>query len=446
MATLVNGCPDIAASYPAPKGSRSLRQQLLSSAAWSLTGAVISRSLNFAAWVVCARLLGKTAFGALSMIQSTVGMFGVLAGMGLGLTATKYVAELHHRDKERTGRVLGLCFISTLLCGGAVSLGVFLWAGTLARHILADFSLGTPLAIGAGLVCLNAMNGYQTGALAGLEAFRTIARVAFWTGMLSFPIIFTCVWVGGLNGAVVGLVISLVSSYFINRGALAVECAKAGIKPRVWGSSSELAILWQFSLPALLTSVLVSPAMWLCNTWLIHRTGGFAELGVYGAADRFRMAMLFIPASVFSTIVPMLCRLHGENDRKGLRTVLRTNLLLNVTIISLPAMGVALGARPLMRMFGAEYVEGSAILAVLALSAVPEALNTILGQPLIASAMWVRFCFDVLLVSTLLLVAKMLIPPYGGLGLAVAYATAFALTSGALGIFVRSQMNAGRIS
>jgi len=43
-------------------------------------------------WIVVARILGKEEFGQLAIVQSTVGMLGVIAGLGLGLTATKHVA------------------------------------------------------------------------------------------------------------------------------------------------------------------------------------------------------------------------------------------------------------------------------------------------------------------------------------------------------------------
>src|ERR1022692_3038167 len=42
------------------------------------------------------------------MIQSTVGMLGIFAGLGLGITATKYVAELRSHDPERAGRIIAL--------------------------------------------------------------------------------------------------------------------------------------------------------------------------------------------------------------------------------------------------------------------------------------------------------------------------------------------------
>ena len=69
--------------------------RLAMGAFWSMAGAVISRGLMLAAWVLVARMLGKTGYGELGMIQSTVGMFGVFAGFGFGLTATKHVAEFY---------------------------------------------------------------------------------------------------------------------------------------------------------------------------------------------------------------------------------------------------------------------------------------------------------------------------------------------------------------
>src|SRR5580698_9969778 len=64
---------------------------------WSLVGAVLARGLGVASSIIVARVLGITAFGEFTIIQSTVGLFGTFAGLGLGITATKYVAELRER-------------------------------------------------------------------------------------------------------------------------------------------------------------------------------------------------------------------------------------------------------------------------------------------------------------------------------------------------------------
>ena len=54
---------------------------------------MLSRALSLAAAILVARTLGKVVYGELGIIQSTVGMFGTLAGFGMGTTSSKFVAE-----------------------------------------------------------------------------------------------------------------------------------------------------------------------------------------------------------------------------------------------------------------------------------------------------------------------------------------------------------------
>ncbi|MDQ3920568.1 MAG: oligosaccharide flippase family protein, partial [Acidobacteriota bacterium] len=58
--------------------------------------------------VIAARCLGRKGYGELGIIQSTVGMFQVFAGFGLGLTATKYVAEFKRQNPERAGHIIAV--------------------------------------------------------------------------------------------------------------------------------------------------------------------------------------------------------------------------------------------------------------------------------------------------------------------------------------------------
>ena len=96
----------------------SLSGRFARGAFWALLGTAIAQGLHLVSSLAVARLLGKVGFGELGMINSTVGMFGVFAGLGLGLTATKYIAELRLRDPERAGRILGLSYLMAMVSGG----------------------------------------------------------------------------------------------------------------------------------------------------------------------------------------------------------------------------------------------------------------------------------------------------------------------------------------
>src|SRR6202034_32333 len=74
---------------------------------WSLVGAVLSRLLGLFASIFVARMIGKVGLGELGIVQSTVGMFSTLAGLGLGLTATKHVAEHRIVNPVLAGETIG---------------------------------------------------------------------------------------------------------------------------------------------------------------------------------------------------------------------------------------------------------------------------------------------------------------------------------------------------
>src|ERR1051326_6670716 len=392
------------------------------------------------AWIACARILGKVSFGQLSMVQSTTGVFGVFAGMGLGLTATKYVAELRNSDPQRAGRILGLAQLAAIGGGVAISVVLIVSSRFLATRTLAEPGLALPLALGSGLVLFGALNGYQVGALAGFEAFRTVAKVNVWAGLLSFPCIVAGARFGQVKGAVAGLVLALLINWFLNQIALRRECSRAGLNLSMAGGLQELPVLVHFSMPALLASALVSPAMWLCNAWLVRQPNGYAELGVYAAADRWRLAILFIPASIAGPALSMLSNLRGDGHTASFKRLFRANLALTVGLVALLSIAIGATAPLLMRLFGSSYANGSRVLAVLACSAIAESLNTFLGQPLVTQSMWRRFGFDALLISTLLTSAWFLIPRWKGVGLAASYGLAFVLTSCLLLIYQRKQV------
>src|SRR5690242_3808036 len=84
--------------------AESLRGRFARGIVWSLLGAVMAQGSSLVASVITARLLGPGTFGQYGMIQSTVVMLGIFAGLGLGLTSTKYVAEFRTQDPARAAR------------------------------------------------------------------------------------------------------------------------------------------------------------------------------------------------------------------------------------------------------------------------------------------------------------------------------------------------------
>lgn len=423
----------------APSGR--LSERVKRAVTWSCAGAVFLRASSFAAWVFCGRYLGKAAFGELSIVVSTAGTLGILAGMGLGVTVTRYTAEYRSVDAARAGRVIGLTLLLVSLSAGLVTALMFLAAPLMGTDLLLAPHMVPALRIAVLLIGLNALNACQTGALTGLEAFRSLACVNLWSGLCSLPLVVLCTRQAGLAGAVWGLVAAQAVNCVLNQIALRSECRRSGVSCSMSGCRHELPMLWQSALPALLSSALLLPAVWSCSAWLARQSGGYEQLGLYAAADRWRLLILFAPGSLAGTALPILSNLRGCEDGSGFQRIFRTYALANVLLAFVPAVAVAVAARPLLSVFGSAYPEAWPVLTVLALAAGSEAMNTALGQAVVAESMWRRFGFDALLVITLGSCAWLLVPRWGALGLAAAFLCAYSVVAATLWRYSRHSLS-----
>jgi O-antigen/teichoic acid export membrane protein len=401
--------------------------RLATGAFWSLSGAMISRALGLAASVFVARVLGKESFGALGIIQSTVGMFQIFAGFGLGLTATKYVAEFRRSDPAKAGRVIGLSTIVATSTGLLMLLALVILAPWLAKHTLAQPSLAFPLRLSAVMLLLGALIGAQTGALAGFEEFKTIARINLFAGLANFPLMLIAVYYAGLPGAIVALTAGMGVNWLLNHFALRSAIRKADISISFSDAGEELKVLWRFSTPAVLGGLMVGPATWICNAMLVNRAGGYGEMGVFNAANQWRGAILFLPNVLAAIILPVLSNLRGEGDRPRYKKVLLYNIWFNGGVTLCVALVISLAAPLIMSSYGVGFREHYLVLVFLSLSAVLNATIGVIGQAIASEdRMWAGTFLNLLWACALVAATWFLIG-YGAVGLAIAVLLAYAL-------------------
>ena len=394
---------------------------------WSMAGAVISRGLMLVASILVARMLGKEVFGEYGIIRSTVGMFGVFAGFGLGLTATKHVAEYRQSDPDRAGRIIAISGLFAMLTGGVMALGLFIFAPWLAEHTINAPHLASVLRIGTLILFINALNGAQTGALSGFEAFKTIAYVNLFVGLISFPILICGAWFGGLTGAVWALAVNLGFNWLLNRVALRKEARRHSVPVSFKKCSVEWPILWKFSLPAVLAGSLGGPIYWVCSAMLVNQPNGYAEMGVYTVADQWFVMLLFIPGLLGRVVLPLLSERYSQEDTRQSAKLVVLSMKINLLVI-LPFVLLAGIASPyIMNLYGEEFRSGWPTLVVILLAAAILAAQTPVGQLVAASGrMWTGFVMNVAWAITFVLGAFMLAEG-GSLGLAVAKAASYLL-------------------
>jgi len=406
-----------------PTGS--LRERFAKGVFWSLAGTIIARGLSLLSSIIVARFLGKTGFGELGMLQSTVGMFGVFAGLGLGMTATKYVAEFREKDKPKTGRIIAISSQVAFITSGLTTLVLIIIAPWLATHTLSAPHLANPLRIAAGLLFFGAINGAQTGALSGFEAFKTIAKINFSAGLVSFPLVVAGVKLGGLNGVVSGLVISMVFNYLLNYFAIKKECQKNGVIVDYQNSKQEFSVLWKFSVPAFLSSAMLGPVTWLCNTILVNQPNGYAEMGLFNAANQWRNALLYIPGVLTMPAITLMSGSIGANQILTTQKVyIKTTFLNGIFLLPLVIL-LSIYSPWIMGAYGSGFSSGWLVMVLMLVVTLLLGIMTPTGNLITAAGkMWLGFLMNsgwaiVLILSTYFMVHL------GAKGLALAYLIAY---------------------
>lgn len=399
---------------------------------WSTAGGVISRVLTLVATILIARLLGKTVYGEFGMIQSTVGMFTVLAGFGLGDTATKHVAEFKQSDPCRAGRILGLSGLVASGTGGSMALVLFFFAPWVAEQTLNAAHLADVLRIGAVILFINAVNRAQIGALSGFEAFKPIAYVNVLVGLFSLPTLVFGAWFGGIRGAVCALAINLSLSWLLNHLALRQQARLHKVPFTLKQCGREWPVLWKFSLPAFLAAGVGAPAAWACNALLVNQPDGYAKMGIFSAASQWLTLLLFIPGLLSQVMLPIFSQQLSQNDVRQSKKTLVFAIKVNLLVVLPLVLAASIASPYIMSLYGEEFRGGWPVLIAVVLTAGILSAQVPVARIIQASGrMWIWFSICLGQSVSYLAISALLIH-FGALGLASARAIAYGLQAGVM--------------
>jgi len=399
--------------------------RLARGAFWSLIGTALSKVLSTVAWVIVGRMLGKTGFGEIGMIQNTVGIFGAAAGFGMGIAATKYVAEYRQADPARAGRFIALASTVTWITSGILSLVLVLLAGWLARETLAAPHLAGWLRTSALLLLFSGITGAQTGALSGFEAFKSIAWINLVVGIASFPLMLAGAWWGGVEGALWGLIATAAANAVMNWRALRIQARRCGIRITYAGCWRESKVFWSFNLPGMLNTLLSALVVWAVGTMLARHAEGFGGLGIYNAVLRIKLIPESIAAMLMAPMLPVLSHAFAQRDMADYgRTVVLACIVSCVVII--PAALVQMAAPWLtMLPYGSEFHGGDGVVAWVMVGTAAHSLTWPMGSILISSGrIWFALAVGILQGLVNLGLSAWLVPAMGAAGMALAGAVA----------------------
>lgn len=380
-------------------GSGSIASRIANGAFWSIFGTAAAKLFVLVAGILCANILGKEGYGQLGIVRSTINLFVVFGTAGMGVTATKFIAQYKNTDKEFTEKIASITQGFALFAGCLTAVIVLVAANFLSCHILNAPELTIDIRIGAILLLVTILNGAQNGILSGYEKFQSIAKNTFIASAAEGLLMVVGAKLSGVFGAILGFGLGYICLWLCNRYSINRTFKQYGLTWK-WNSirAQDLKILYKFSLPAALSGILVMPAYWVVRT-LIIRYNGFGELGVYEAADQWRVIILFIPGVLGQIVLPILSNVLEEGSRKSFWKVIWINIGINAVITFFLSIFILFFGDWLMKLNGKEFV-GSAAITYLAFSTVFSSAATVVGNAITSlEKVWTGFAFNLLWAS-----------------------------------------------
>ena len=357
--------------------SRLLNNNLLRDSFWALLGNFLGKGLVLIAGIVVARFLGNESYGEYGMIRNNLTMIAIFSSLGLGYTATKFIAEgkIHNPEQiYQTHKVVThiTCFFSSF-----IAFVVFIFAEPIASWLEAN-ELCYLLRLSAIAIVFNAINATQIGELAGLSAYKDIARNNVVAGFVTFLISVISTYLYNIDGAVFALVISLFANCLLNRLSLSkyLKCIKI-IRAQI----SDYKKIISFSLPIALQESTYSVTHWL-NTIILIKLAGYGELGIYSVATQWMAVMLFIPGALRNVALSHLS--SNNDDVQKNKKMLMQLIFVNVLGTVIPFLIIALLSEWICSWYGSSYYGLQRVLNICMFTTIINSLTNVFTQNLIS--------------------------------------------------------------
>jgi O-antigen/teichoic acid export membrane protein len=398
----------------------SIGKQIIIGTFWSVVGNGFGKVFTFIAMIFVARILGKESFGEIGLVRSTAITFASISGLGIGMTTTKYIAELLHTNKERTGQIIGMTYIFTFFVSLITAITFYLISPYLCE-ILGKPELTHVMRLGSLLLFLMMFLVSQIAVMTGFQDFRNLAIISVIVGILSLPIHVGCTYWFGESGAVAAMISCVVLNIVISNLFIYKNLNKYKIRYKFSNCYSELSVLLNSNLPIMLGCTLYIGTQLLLQMILRLQPNGAEKLGEFYAAQNIQIAFFVIPALLSTVFFPTLCEIGGTNQGKYWQTV-KKGLGLQAIVALIMMLPMILFPKFLMKLNGNEFSNNSLILSFFAIWSFINVLCTAVWQVMIdQKKSWICIVITICEIIIILILAYFLLSNYwNGIGILIA--------------------------
>lgn len=330
--------------------------------AFSTVGKFLIMGAGFGLNLLLTRGLGVALYGVFAFGQKITTTILIFTNFGSDVSVMKFVAA-NTDDPDYQRQILGVSYLTTLVVGGIIAVGLFLAAPVLNDWTLADPRFETVLRLFALTI------PFQGLVNIAINSFRGLERAGYQTGIRALPAV--CQVLSVAVALALGLSLyGIVAAFTLGTGlafaiSLSVLLRRTHLYPTLGLSRAQIKEFFDFSVPFTFSRA---------GAILYRRTDVFmvglllsaSAVGVYNVA-LIVATLISVPLTGLNQLFPSVAsRLYADGDRETLAAVYTTVTRWSITA-SLPiALPLIVYREAMLSIFGTEFVAGAMILLAFA--------------------------------------------------------------------------------
>ena len=412
--------------------NNALFSRIIQAISFGVFGAVGSRFFILLAGILLSRILGETLYGKYSLVHTTVLTFVSFSGLGIGATLTRYIV-VHREEPEYLGKIIKTLSTFCYLMSFIVALSAIFLSSKISHLIVQNDELSIYFKSAAVSIFFSSLASIQQSILIGFERYKENAYVQFLRCILYLILSVVLSGIFGISGAILALigadVILFIVSDWLNRKQYKKEqiALKLDLNPNI------RRMLFQFTLPTFIASMLYTPTLWIANA-MLTKYAGYNEMAIYAVSNQWLTILTYIPAQ-FGNMKPIYTELYCNKKYAQLwKSFYRISIISSGILIPFIMMGILFG-RTILGLYGGGYVDGAYTFYLMLIAAAIINLQAQVGSLLQAvGKMWTGFALN-LAWSMVFLGLFYVLRSNGSVGYAIAYLSAYIIhTVNSLGI------------
>ena len=324
-----------------------LQEPLIRNSFFIMASSLAAAGFGFFFWMIAARLYSQAEVGIATALMSSIGLLILISRLGLDQSVIRFFPN-HDKD-----RVLG----TAIIVPTAVALGaglIFITAVDVISPELAVVRTVTPLYLAfLGVYSITWVLEGAFNALRKSEHYFALNLLYGSRILFLIPLVFL--------GAM-GIFSALGLSFALGLVLALALLARCSVRPALCIDRTFLRKAWQFSAGAYVAGILMSAPNMVIPIMVLHVLGAESTASYY--ITYAIVSVLFMIPYAFTTSLFVEGSHGGEMKRSVFRTLISMFALLIPAIIVLSLFG-----DQILGLVGRDYIEGAALLQVLAFSA-----------------------------------------------------------------------------